>query len=79
MISRELVDKINSLWHKQQTVGLTEEEKEEQLLARRQYIDAIKSQVRDMLETIKNPECQTEDKTANQIDGDSCTCEHCKH
>lgn len=79
MISRELVEKINALWHKQNTVGLTEAEKEEQHLARRQYIDGIKSQVREMLEAVKNPENHHEDRPAERINNNSCSCRHCKH
>ncbi len=55
MISRELINRINSLWHKQQSVGLTEEEKEEQRLAREEYLAAIRTQVREMLEELKTP------------------------
>lgn len=76
MITKELVDKINSLWHKQNSVGLTEEEKEEQSVARRQYIDAIKSQVRDMLETIKSPDSDSEHSDSNNC---SCSCKDCHH
>ncbi len=79
MISRELIERINSLWHKQNTVGLTEAEQEEQRLARRQYIDAIKSQVRDMLESVKDPENTTQDESANHNNGESCSCNQCKH
>ncbi|PKM81602.1 MAG: DUF896 family protein [Firmicutes bacterium HGW-Firmicutes-14] len=55
MISRELIDRINHLWHKQKSVGLTPEEKEEQKKAREEYLTAIRGQVRGMLEDIKNP------------------------
>ena len=75
MITKELVDKINALWHKQNSVGLTDEEKEEQSVARRQYIDAVKSQVRDMLEniTIVDGEAEQNAKTC------SCSCKDCQH
>lgn len=79
MITRELVEKINALWHKQNTVGLTEEEKEEQRLARRQYIDGIKSQVRNMLETVKNPGNTSEEETEKHDNSHSCSCKQCKH
>ncbi len=52
MITRELIEKINALWHKQKTVGLSDEEKEEQRLAREEYLSVIRSQVRGMLESI---------------------------
>lgn len=79
MITRELIEKINSLWHKQNTVGLTEAEQEEQRLVRRQYIDEIKGQVRNMLEAIKNPENPSEDESVKHNNGHSCSCAQCKH
>lgn len=79
MITRELIDKINSLWHKQNTVGLTEEEKEEQRVVRRQYIDEIKGQVRNMLEDIKSPENDSNEELAKHNDSNSCSCKQCKH
>lgn len=79
MITKELIDKINSLWHKQNTVGLTETEKEEQRLVRRQYIDEIKSQVRDMLETVKKPAPPPDNEPIKHDNGHSCSCTHCKH
>ena len=49
MISKELIDRINELYKKQKTLGLTDEEKEEQQALRRQYLDAIKQQVMDQM------------------------------
>lgn len=76
MITKELVDKINALWHKQNSVGLTDEEKKEQSIARRQYIDAIKSQVRDMLDNITIVDGEPEQLNSNPC---SCSCKECKH
>lgn len=53
MITRELIDRINELSRKQRNGGLSPEEKEEQALLRRQYIDAIKAQVRQTLDSIE--------------------------
>lgn len=50
MITQELVDKINYLARKQRTEGLTPEEKEEQKKVREQYLEGIRTQVRDQLE-----------------------------
>ena len=36
------IDRINELYHKSQSVGLTDEEKEEQAKLRRDYIAAIR-------------------------------------
>lgn len=74
MISRELVEKINTLWRKQQTTGLTEEEKLEQKAAREEYLAGIRSQVRDMLENVKRPEDAPKSEHTS-----GCTCHDCKH
>ena len=50
MISREKIDRINALSQKQRQCGLNEEEKAEQALLRRQYLDNIKEQVRSQLD-----------------------------
>jgi uncharacterized protein YnzC (UPF0291/DUF896 family) len=51
MITKEMIDRINVLAHKQRQPGLTVEEKNEQAALRRQYIDNIKEQVRGQLES----------------------------
>lgn len=45
----ETIERINALSRKQRSTGLTEEEKQEQLLLRRQYIDNIKVQITQAL------------------------------
>ena len=40
------IDRINELYHKSQSVGLTDEEKEEQARLRREYIAAIRGSLR---------------------------------
>lgn len=45
----ETIERINALSRKQRSTGLTEEEKQEQLLLRRQYIDNIKTQITQAL------------------------------
>lgn len=51
MITKELIARINELSNKQKHSGLTESELQEQTVLRRQYIDAIKAQVRAHIET----------------------------
>ena len=46
------IDRINALYHKSQSVGLTEEEKEEQAALRREYIAAIRGSLRGQLNNI---------------------------
>lgn len=46
------IDRINELYHKSQSVGLTEEEKEEQARLRKEYIETIRSNMRGTLNNI---------------------------
>ncbi len=46
------IDRINALYHKSQAVGLTEEEKAEQAKLRKEYITAIKNNMRAQLNNI---------------------------
>lgn len=50
MISEEKIDRINALAHKQQSVGLTQEEKDEQAKLRREYITAVRESLVGNLE-----------------------------
>jgi len=43
MISNEQIARINELYRKQKSQGLSEEEKKEQVYLRRLYIDAVKA------------------------------------
>lgn len=55
-MTKELTERINALSQKQRQCGLTEEEKVEQNLLRRQYLDTIKEQVRGQLAAAQIPE-----------------------
>ena len=68
MISKELIDRINYLARKSKTEGLTEAEKEEQASVRKQYIEAIKMRVKDVLD---NTKIIREEELAD----DCCDCE----
>lgn len=52
------IERINELYRKSQTVGLTEEEKAEQQYLRSEYIKAIRNNLRGTLENISfvNPD-----------------------
>ncbi len=52
MITQEMIDRINQLYHKSQEEGLTEEEKLEQKELRRKYIEAIRVNMRANLNNI---------------------------
>lgn len=49
---QEDIDRINTLYHKDKAVGLTEEEKEEQARLRKAYITAIRENMRGTLNNI---------------------------
>jgi uncharacterized protein YnzC (UPF0291/DUF896 family) len=51
-MKQEKIDRINTLYHKAQAVGLTEEEKAEQAALRREYIQAIRASLRGNLNNI---------------------------
>ena len=54
MITKEKIDRINALAHKAKTTeGLTDAEKEEQQILRREYIDSFKANLRAQLENIR--------------------------
>lgn len=57
-MTQEMIDRINTLYHKSQSVGLTEEEKKEQDSLRKQYIAAIRTNMRASLNhiSIKEPD-----------------------
>lgn len=52
----EAIDRINQLARKSREEGLTEAEKEEQALLRRQYIDAVKRNLRAQLDGLRAPD-----------------------
>lgn len=71
MITKELVEQINRLAKKQKTIGLTEEEKLEQKLARNQYLEGIRTQMKSLLDSIKFTDSN------EQKNGSTCTCGQC--
>lgn len=46
------IDRINTLAHKEKSVGLTEEEKTEQAKLRKEYIEAVRANLRTNLNNI---------------------------
>ena len=52
MITQEMIDRINELYHKSKAEGLTEEEKKEQQLLRQQYVATIRGSIRSQLNNI---------------------------
>ncbi len=52
MITSEMIDRINTLYHKSKAVGLSSEEAEEQAMLRREYILAVRASLRGSLNSI---------------------------
>ena len=57
-MNEEKIARINELYHKSQNGGLTEAEKEEQATLRKEYIAAIRKNMRGTLENVSilNPD-----------------------
>lgn len=53
MITKEMIDRINQLSRKSGQNGLTEAERLEQQELRKKYIECIKGQVRQQLDSVK--------------------------
>ena len=64
MTMDETIQRINELYHKSQSVGLTEDEKIEQRALRQKYIDSIKGNLRGQLE---NMSIQRPDGTIEKV------------
>lgn len=58
MNMNDTIKRINELYHKQKSTGLTPEEKEEQAVLRRKYIDSIKGSIKANMDnvSIQNPD-----------------------
>jgi uncharacterized protein YnzC (UPF0291/DUF896 family) len=74
MITREMIDRINQLSQKSKKDGLTEEEKLEQQELRKKYIEYIKGQVRNQLDSIKFVEDEQDCGHEHHDCGDGCKC-----
>ncbi len=51
-MTEEKIARINELAHKSKAEGLTPEEKEEQAILRREFIDAMKANVKAQLDNV---------------------------
>lgn len=64
MTMDETIKRINELYHKSKSEGLTEDEKEEQKELRQKYVDSIKGNLRGQLE---NMSIQRPDGTIEKV------------
>ena len=72
-MTEEKINRINELAHKSKTVGLTDEEKAEQAILRREYIDSFKASLIGQLENTyivdeKGNKKKVKRKTNDKID-----------
>ena len=51
-MTQEKIDRINALYRKYQAEGLTEEEKKEHALLRKEFVASVKSNLRSQLNNI---------------------------
>lgn len=63
-MTAQQIERINELYHKSQSVGLTPEEKEEQTRLRQEYIAAIRANLRG---TLNNISIQEKDGTITDL------------
>lgn len=52
MTMEERIARINELYHKSKSIGLSEEEKAEQALLRREYLDSVRRNLKSQLDNI---------------------------
>ena len=73
MLEKQKIDRINELAAKSKKEGLTEEEKKEQQLLRKEYIEKFRENFKGQLERIKfvedlpeNQQAQTDEEKSSQ-------------
>lgn len=66
-ITKEMIDRINELAHKKKGEGLTEEEKLEQKALYKDYLAAIRGQVRESLSNVKFVEDLSEEELKEEL------------
>ena len=63
-MKQEQIDRINALYRKSKAEGLTEEEKKEQALLRKQYVADVK---RNLVAQLNNIDMQNPDGTVTNL------------
>lgn len=71
-MTQEKINRINELARKQKAEGLTEEEKQEQYILRREYIDSFKQSLVSQLENTYIVEPDGTKKKVTRKDEDTC-------
>lgn len=71
-MTQEKINRINELARKQKAEGLTEDEKQEQYILRREYIDSFKQSLVSQLENTYIVEPDGTKKKVTRRDEDTC-------
>ncbi len=71
-MTQEKIDRINALAKKQKTEGLTESEKQEQYLLRREYIESFKQSLIGQLENTYIVDEKGNKKKVQRKNEDTC-------
>lgn len=66
-ITQEMIERINELAAKKKAEGLTEEELAEQKVLYKEYLAAIRGQVRQKLENVRYVEDLTEEELKEEL------------
>ncbi|MGN0693507.1 MAG: DUF896 domain-containing protein [Lentihominibacter sp.] len=67
-ITKEMIDRINHLAHKKKTIGLTPAEQKEQKALYKEYLAAIRGQVRSSLDNVRFVEDLTEEELKEELE-----------
>lgn len=73
MEMKAIIERLNALYHKRITVGLTPEEVAEQAALRKAYLGNIRFQVQQQLDRVEIVDDADEDHQHRS----GCDCEHC--
>lgn len=73
-MNEKAIERINELYHKSKTIGLTNKEAEEQAMLRKEYIEAMRMNLRGTLNQVSLlnedgtiTELKTKDKSKNEL------------
>ena len=66
-MTEERIARLNELARKKKTIGLTEEEKQEQAMLRQEYLAAIRGNMKAQLDNIRYVEDLSEDELKEEL------------
>ncbi len=80
-MNEQKIARINELWKKKKSIGLTPEEETEQAALRKEYLESVKANIKAQLDNIEIVDEETVEKYKavhkhDHVHGDDCP--HCK-